>query len=390
MTRKKSQDKNFTTRYAGLSIYKKLWNKFNLSALFDSAVPKHSGSPFSAIMQNLFFRNLIDENSMSALSEADKQDYFLQQNASLDRTTYGRNLKKLSAEEIIKFLLKFNTRFISRDEIDDDTIMICDTTAIPAEGESYENTKKVYDACEEKMINGYALEKLLIKTAKKLAVIDFDLQNNSKDNLIEKFKRGRRLFGVDKVVFDPGPDFCGMEFYKKLDVEEFLFYTKAISNWKFNYGKDLKIDEIRKNIKKRLKKEGMVSIEVWKDDLLLRLIFVHGDPRVFLTNDLEIPAGKVVRYYRWRWEIEVSFREEKQNLGLNKLPCWNEQGLRTHFLLCLLAFMLSQLIIMKVNIVNGIKLIKRRIVKVFAYVNDLFLHFTETFKLGWIFQLDFG
>ena len=51
---KQDNNKNFTTSYAGLAIYKKLWNKFELSKLFDDAVLKHSGSSFSAIMQNLF------------------------------------------------------------------------------------------------------------------------------------------------------------------------------------------------------------------------------------------------------------------------------------------------------------------------------------------------
>lgn len=389
MKTKKSKDKNVTTSYAGLAIYGKLWDKFNLSSLFDTAVPKHSGSPFSAIMQNLFFRNLIDANSMSALADTSKQEYFLLENASLDRTTYGRNLKKLDENGRKKILLKFNTQFISRDEIDDDTIMIYDTTAIKAEGKKYENTKQVYDACEEKMIQGYALNKLLLKTKKKLGIVTFDLQNDDKDKLIEKFKQGRMQFGVNKIVFDTGPENSGIEFYKKLDVEEFLFYTKAAEHWKFNYGKDYNIKELQKILKKRIKKEGMVSLEVFWHDLLLRLIFVQGDPRVFLTNDLEITAGKIVRYYRWRWDIEISFREEKQNLGLNTLPCWNEQGIRNHFLLALLAFVLSQLIIAKVDIVNGIKLIKRRIVKIFAYVKNKILCFTENFKLKWVFGINF-
>ena len=383
------QNKNFTTSNAGLAIYAKLWDKFGLSQLFDSAMPKQSGNPYGAIMQNLFFRNLIDANSMSALSDADKQEYFLQQNASLDRTTYGRNLKKLNEVDRRKILLRFNNNFISRDRIDEDTIMIYDSSCIPAEGKKFENTKKVYDACNETMVQGYALNKLLLKTKKKLAVINFDLQNDSKDKLIKKFKIGRRQFGIDKIVFDAGPENTGIEFFKKLDVEEFLFYTKAAEHWKFNYGKNYNIKELKKLLKKRIKKEGMVSLEVFWYDVLLRLIFVRGDKRVYITNDLDIPAGKIVRFYRWRWDIEVSFREEKQNLGLKILPCWNEQGIRNHILLALLAFVLSQLIIDKVEIVNGIKLIKRRIVKIFAYVKDKILCFVENFKFKWVFEINF-
>ena len=389
MKTKIAQNINVTTSFAGLAIYAKLWDKYNLSQLFDSAVTKQSGKPFSSIMQNLFFRNLIDANSMSALSDLDKQEYFLQQNGSHDRTTYGRNLKKLTEDDRKTILLRFNSKFISRDEINDDTIMIYDTSAIKAEGKRYENTKKVYDSCDEKMILGYDLNKLLLKTKKKLSIIEFDLQNDNKDELIEKFKLGRTQFGVNKIVFDAGPENKGMDFFRKLDDEDFLFYTKADKSWKFNYGLDLNVIELRERIKDRLARERVVSLEVFKDDLLLRLIFVQGDRRVYLTNDLEIPAGKVVRYYCWRWEIEVSFREEKQNLGLKKLPCWNEQGIRTHILLALLAFVLSQLIIAKVDIVNGIKLIKRRIVKIFAYIGDKILCFTKNFKFKWVFNINF-
>ena len=94
MERKTNNNKNLTTSHAGLALYAKLWNRFKLPNIFDSVVPKHSGAPYSHIAQNLFFRNLIDANSMSALSDLDKQEYFLRENASLNRTTYGRNLKR--------------------------------------------------------------------------------------------------------------------------------------------------------------------------------------------------------------------------------------------------------------------------------------------------------
>lgn len=396
MVKKTNSNKNFTTN-AGLKIYSELWNKHKLSNTFDSIAPKHSGAPTSRIMQNLFFRNLIDANSMVALSEKDKEEYFLQKNVSLDRTNYGRNLNKLNDKQRRNILLKFNSNFIKQKDIDEDTIMIYDTTAIKAEGETYENTEWVYDSCEEKMIQGYALNKLLLKTKKKLTCLDFELQNKDKDKTIKMFKRGRTLYGVNKIVIDAGPDLRGMDFYKKLDEEGFLFYTKAVCDWKFNYGKDYNIEELRELIKSRLKKEGMVSLEVWKDDMLLRLIFVLNDPRVYLTNDLEIAAGKVVRYYDWRWDIEVTFREEKQNLGLNILPTTKEQGIRTHILLVLFGYTFSQLILAKRKvrrITEGIKLIKRKIVQVFAVIvekyNKARLEFESTYKYWWVFGLEFG
>lgn len=394
MVNKNSLNKNFTTSNAGLKIYADLWDKYGLSGIFDSVVKKYSGPRYSQIAQNLFFRLLVDANSMVALSEKDNQEYFLQQNACLDRTTYGRNLKRLNGEQRASVLLKFNNNLIKAEDLDEDSLMIYDMTAIEANGETYENTKQVYDSCQEKMIQGYALNKLMISAKKKLTMLDFNLQDNSKETTIEMFKRGRRLTGVNKVVFDAGPDLRGMDFFKELDDEGFLFYTKAVNNWYFNYGKDYTVDELKEVIKPRLKREGMVSLEVWKDDMLLRLVFVLNDPRVYLTNDLEIPAGKIVGYYKRRWEIEVSFREEKQNLGLGVLPCRKLKGIKTHVLLALLAYILSQFIIAKVKIADGIKLIKRRIVQVFATIiekyHQITLEFKSTYKHWRVFNLDFG
>lgn len=391
---KQNTNKNFTT-FAGLKIYQDLWDKYGLQAIFDS-IPKQSGKPTSKIIQNLFFRNLIDANSLTALSEKDKEEFFLIKNSSLHRTSYGRNLKKLSDEQRKNILLRFNRNFIRKDEIDQDTIMIYDTTAVRAEGRTYEETKWVYDTCEEKMIKGYALNKLLLATEKKLTVLDFELQNEDKDKTLEMFKQGRRQFGVNKVVIDAGRDLKGMDFYKKLDKEGFLFYTKATKNWYFNFGRDYKVEELRKRMIPRLKEENIISLQVWKEDMPLRLIFVLGDSRTFLTNDLEISEGKVYSYYKRRWNIEISFREEKQNLGLNILPSRDFNGIKTHFLLVLLAFILSQVILAKskiARITQGIKLIKRKIVKVFALVirnyNNIKLEFDIRYKHWWIFDLEF-
>lgn len=397
MAKKTNLHKNLVTTNAGLQIYNSLWNKYWLPEIFDSVVPKNKGASTSKIMQNLFFRNLIDANSMVALSEKDKEEYFLQRNANLDRTNYGRNLKKLNDKHRSKILLKFNNNFIRQDDLDEDTLMIYDTSAINAEGETYENTDWVYDSCEEKMIKGYALNKLLLSAKKKLSCMDFELQNKDKAKTIKMFKKCRRLYGTNKVVIDAGPDLNGMDFYKELDAEGFLFYTKAISNWKFNYGKDYNIKELRQMIMSRLRKQGMVSLEVWKDDMLFRLVFVLNDTRVYLTNDLEIDAGKVVAYYKRRWDIEVSFKEEKQNLGLGVLPARTLDGIKTHILLVLLGFILSQVILAKrkvKTITQGIKLIKRKIVQVFAVLvekyNKLRFEFQSTYRYGWVFEIEFG
>ncbi len=388
------KDINFTTTNAGLHIYDKLWDKYDLDKIFDSTLSKHSGKDYSKIAHNLFNRNLIDANSMAALAEKDKEEYFLARNAKLHRTTYGRNLERLNDEQRRTILLKFNDKLISRKEIDKHSIMIYDPTAIKAEGETYEGTDWVYDSCEDKMIMGYALNKLMVKTKKKITVTDFNVNEQSMQKMIKAFKEGRMLCGINKLVIDADTKFGGMDFYKELSKEDFLFYTKATKSWKFNYGFDMNIDQLRKKLMHLIKRNGILSRIVYKDDMKLRLVFVLGDKRVILTNDFKSNPLEVYNYYVYRWNIETSFKEEKQNLGLNILPARKLEGIKTHFLLCILAYILSQFIISKVKIADGIKLIKRRIVKVFAVIieaeDKIELEFDVRYRFRYIFGLEFG
>ena len=371
MVYKKNLVKNFVvTSNAGLKLYDDLWAKHDLSQTFDNIVPKQSGASTGNIMQNLFFRNLIDANSMVSLAEKDKEEYFLAKNAKLHRTSYGRNLKKLDDEQRRKVLLKFNDKLVPRKKADKKALMIYDRTAIEVFGKEYENTAWVWDSCQEKMVKGYGLDKFMLKTKKKVTVFGFDVNNKTQDNVIEFFKRGRMSHGANRVAFDADPELTSMDFYKRLGGEELVFYTKAVKSWKFNYGLDFNIEELRKKVLPLLKRNKLVSRIVYKGDMELRLVFSLKDKRVILTNDFKSKPAEVYKCYVDRWKIETSFREEKQNLGLNILPIRKLEGIKTHFLLCMLAYVLSQFIINKVKIADGIKLIKRKLVRVWAVITQ--------------------
>lgn len=375
---------NFTG-CAGLKLYDELWDKYDLSKSFDSAVSKQSGKPYSNIIHNLFNRNLIDASSIAALAEKDKEEYFLAKNAKLHRTSYGRNLNKLDDGQMRKVLLKFNDKLIPRKEVDKKALMIYDRTAVEVFGEKYESVDWVWDGCQEKMVKGYGLDKFMFKTKKKVTVFAFDVNNKTKQNIIENFKMGRILYGTNRVAIDADPELKSMVFYKELSEEEFLFYTKAVKGWKFNYGFDMNIEELRKKVLPLLKRNKTVSRIVYKDDMQLRLVFSLKDKRVILTNDFKSKPLEAYNYYVQRWKIETSFREEKQNLGLETLPTRKLNGIKTHFLLCILAYVSSQFIIAKTKIADGIKLIKRRLIKVWAIVTEKYNKIVLEFDLRYRF-----
>ena len=89
-------------------------------------------------------------------------------------------------------------------------------------------------------------------------------------------------------------------------------------------------------------------------------------------------------------------QRKNQNLGLGILPSTKLDGIKTHILLVLLAFVLSQCILLKnkvSQITEGIKLIKRKIVNVFAFLvkryNKIQFEFDINYKYYWVFSLDF-
>jgi hypothetical protein len=392
-----NHDKNLTdtTSYAGLKIYEDLWEKYNISRIIDLTYHKQSGKPLSAILKNLFFRLLAEANSLNALSEIDKQDYFFHKNVSLHRTNYGRNMDKLDNNGIQRLLDNINLQTMRNKKIRKDALLIYDQTAIQAEGETYENAKNVWDNTQEKVIRGYELGKVLLDNGKQDFPVNFKLQDDSKPTIINQLKAARRLYNINKAVFDAGVR--GMEFFMKLHKEGFLFYTKATSNWYFNFGKDYSINELKEKYKSLVKRNGILSRIVYKDDMKLRLIFVDGDNDVYLTNDFNIKSYKVVEIYYRRWNIETSFREEKQELGLDILPSTKFNRIKIHILLVLLAYLLSQFILEKrkiSKIAKGIKKIKRFVVKTWAIVRitscRIKLKFHTRFKRNWIFELDYG
>ena len=395
MNIKTSQDKNLAnvTSYAGLRIYEDLWEKYNISRIIDSTFHKQSGKPLSSILKNIFFGSLTDANSLNALSEIDKHDYFFNKNASLHRTNYSRNLGKLNDYGIQKVLDNINIQIIKNKKIKD-PILIYDPTAIQAEGKKYEKAKNIWDSSQEKVIRGYELNKLLLNDGKHNFPINFRLQDKSKPTIINQFKLAGRIYNTNKAVFDAG--IRGMPFFKELEEEGFLFYTKATCNWYFNLGKDYTITELQKKYRSLVKRNKILSRTAYKDDMKLRLIFVDGENDVYLTNDFDCKLEKVVEIYYRRWNVEISFREEKQELGLDILPSRKLKKIKVHFMLVLIAYLLSQFILEKrkiFNIAQGIKKIKRFIINTWAIIKvtaKTKLEFNTRFKRDWIFDLDYG
>ncbi len=63
-----------------------------------------------------------------------------------------------------------------------------------------------------------------------------------------------------------------------------------------------------------------------------------------MTDDLTLPASKVVQMYAYRWPIEVLFRHIKSSLGVIHLPSHDRVGVMNWILLVFLSVVLIQLL----------------------------------------------
>ena len=52
----------------------------------------------------------------------------------------------------------------------------------------------------------------------------------------------------------------------------------------------------------------------------------YRSPAYLLTSDLTSPLDLLVQTYVHRWEIEVSFRDEKTGLGVGQAQVWSEES----------------------------------------------------------------
>ena len=61
------------------------------------------------------------------------------------------------------------------------------------------------------------------------------------------------------------------------------------------------------------------------------------EPMYILTTDIEISAEQIIEYYLNRWEIEVSFRYQKESLGLDHPQMRTLKGLKRFWILVYIA-----------------------------------------------------
>ena len=211
--------------------------------------------------------------------------------------------------------------------------------APPEEWEAYEIEKKTRNLSfyflEALTSARHELDKLGFESKKILAVVDGSFCNKNCMNFnlpnVEIIARARKnaglCFRLKKKI--------GKRFYqKKIFTPEDVRQDKTIKwieatafhsgNWR-----DIKYKEINEVYWKtgtKMKPIRLIVIAPTPYRLTKTGKLYYRDPAYLFTTDLTTDTLTLIQKYLDRWQIEVNFREEKNDLGLGQAQVWSEES----------------------------------------------------------------
>ena len=186
------------------------------------------------------------------------------------------------------------------------------------------------------------------------------------------------------IVFDKGYNYYKQ--YAKWTQQHIWFVTRIKSNAKFKVTKTLQ-DRTKKKNATGVLKEHYITLTYKKDkkeqELKLRLIeFKANDGKIytFITNNFKLGAEQIARIYKYRWMIELLFKQIKQNFPLNYFWGESENAIKMQ-VYCVLIAQLLMVVIRKIaktkksfaNMITVIRLHLMSYVGLIEFIKDTFL-----------------
>lgn len=391
-------NKGFNTNHAGLAILKKELNEIKILNFLDNKCPKHSGFKTSEILTTLIFKNILGIKTYTETSEEFKE--ISEFNIDIDRTTLGRNIKKIGSLTNYNFYLSYIVKdILNKNKVNKNNLrIIVDETTIEVHKDSktYQNASWVWDNAQSKLVWGYEVTIIGIQFKDIFLPIHFELGKMSKENLYLELFKIKFFTKANIVLFDGG--FACDEFYENLTKSNFIFYSKVPKDWLFN---NSNVDQLHKNIDFANKDFYTMKVNRTKNrehsNIEYSLCFSKNDKRNLITNNLvENISETAFKEFKCRWDIETCNDEIKTNFCFENLPIRNKAGIIGHILSCLIAYNLLSLIKLKFreelgNIFNkGFKKIIRFIIcvkaKWYKYQQKIKLKLKSDFKFKWFFE----
>lgn len=175
--------------------------------------------------------------------------------------------------------------------------------------------------------------------------------------------------------------------FAKWSSQEIWFVTRMKSNAVFHVTKVVQ-DNTRKKHHNGILKEQYITLGYKNENKeevrlkLRRIVFLAEDGRVyeFITNNFTLWATQIARIYKYRWMIELLFKQIKQNFPLRYFWGDSENAIKTQVYSVLIAQLLM-VVIRKIastkksfaNMITVIRLHLMSYVNIFEFVKDTYL-----------------
>ncbi|SFW76279.1 IS4 family transposase [Chitinophaga sancti] len=186
------------------------------------------------------------------------------------------------------------------------------------------------------------------------------------------------------IVFDKAyNDYRQFHLWSKQQV---WFVSRMKENAVYHVCKVL-TDKTRKQKNKGVLKDQLITVgyKQEKDVIRLRLRRVtykaeDGRIYVFITNNLKISAGQVARIYKYRWMIELLFKQIKQNFPLRYFWGDSQNAIKIQIYCVLIAQLLMVVLRKKsatkksfANMITVIRLHLMSYVELLSFIKDTYL-----------------
>lgn len=368
-------NKSFTHRWVEVDLIQKTIKLFKISHLLKSfAYIKQKGYSFELVLTMLIMRSFYGEQSIHSLV---KHKFDM-----MKKDVYYRFLndewidwRSILLQFVLKFILLVKKQR-AKDKADNDKkrespkCLVLDDTDLGKTGKFIEGVSKIWSHVVGRHILGFKLNVLTYFDGFSTLVVDFTLHRERGKNQKMKYglkpKKYKKQYRKKRAKNSPGYTRKKELDESKIDSGLRMFYKAIKSGLKADYllldswftnnafidavrsvkgqtihligmykmvktkflykGKMLTFREIRRRLgkPKRNKRTGYYYLEanVELDGKPVKLFFSRkgkrGDWKTFLTTDMKLNFGEMIKIYQIRWTIEIFFKEAKQLLGLGR------------------------------------------------------------------------
>jgi hypothetical protein len=192
------------------------------------------------------------------------------------------------------------------------------------------------------------------------------------------------------IVFDKGYNLYSQ--FSKWTTQRIWFVTRMKSNADYHVIKVI-TDKTKKKKPKGVLKEQYITVgyktaDKEKQRLKLRRITYQtedGKIYIFITNNFTLPAEQIALIYKYRWMIELLFKQIKQNFPLRYFWGESENAIKTQVYCVLIAQLLMVVIRKKAatkksfaNMITVIRLHLMSYVALFEFIKDTYKTWRKT------------